>query len=95
MNELGPQYSDKRDAAAGVLPDTMNPLLMIFLPTLEISSSTIKWINYVPTFKSVIMHEFLHLCGDVKTPQKEIVDGVIRHTKIGTEALEKLERRRY
>ncbi len=94
MNELGPQYSDKRDVAAGVLPDAMNPVLMIFLPTLEISGSTITWINYVPTFKSVITHEFLHLCGDVKTPEKEIVDGVIRHTKIGTEALERLERRK-
>ena len=36
------------------------------------------------------MHEFLHLCGDVKTPKKDIVDGVIRHTMVGTEALKNL-----
>jgi hypothetical protein len=95
MNELGPQYSDKRDVAAGVFfLDTMNPVLVIFLPTLEVSGLTITWKNYATTFKSVIIHEFLHLCGDVKTPTKEIVDGVIRHTRIGSEALENLKRRK-
>jgi hypothetical protein len=38
----------------------------------------------------VIIHEFLHLCGEVKTPSPDIVDGVIRHTMVGTIAIEPL-----
>jgi hypothetical protein len=64
---------------------------MIFLPTLEIINSTITWTHRPMTsFKSVIIHEFLHLCGDAESPTRDIVDGVIRHTKVGTEAIEAL-----
>jgi hypothetical protein len=91
LNELYPQYLDRRNVAAAVFPGPMNPVLMIFLPTLEVNGLTITWTNFATTFKSVIMHEFLHLCGDVKTPTRDIVDGVIRHTRIGTQALENLE----
>ena len=42
------------------------------------------------SYKSIIIHEFLHLCGDIESPTRPIVDGVIRHTKIGTEAIEPL-----
>jgi hypothetical protein len=63
---------------------------MVFLPTLQVTNSTITWIHSKTSFKSVIIHEFLHLCGDVESPTTEIVDGVIRHTKVGTEAIEPL-----
>lgn len=90
IDELYPQYSANSNAAAGVLyGDPMNPKLMIFLPTLEVTNSTITWTHRNRTsFKSVIIHEFLHLCGEVKTPTRDIIDGVIRHTMVGTEAIE-------
>jgi hypothetical protein len=86
------QYSNNREAAAAVPSgDPMNPKLMIFLPTLEVINSTITWTHRpMISFKSVIIHEFLHLCGEVKTQTRDIVDGVIRHTMVGTEAIESL-----
>jgi hypothetical protein len=57
---------------------------------LEISNPIVRWINYKQTFQQVIIHEFLHLCGEVETAQRKIVDGVIRHTMIGTKAIEPL-----
>ena len=61
---------------------------MIFLPMLEVANSTITWTHQPGTsFRSVIIHEFLHLCGEVKTPSRDIVDGVIRHTMVGTKAI--------
>jgi hypothetical protein len=60
----------------------MNPKLMIFLPTLEVINSTITWTHRLKTsFKSIIIHEFLHLCGDVESPTRKIVDGVIRQVE--------------
>jgi hypothetical protein len=71
--------------------DLQNPILHIFLPTLEVKDSTITWPHRpAVSFTSIIIHEFLHLCGEVKTPQRGIVDGVVRHTMIGTEAIEPL-----
>jgi hypothetical protein len=80
------------DACAAVnVQDPQNPLLYVFLPTLEVINSTIIWTHRPMTsFKSVMIHEFLHLCGEVETPTRKIVDGVIRHTKIGTEAIDPL-----
>jgi hypothetical protein len=61
---------------------------MIFLPTLEITDSVITWTHRPDVlYKSIMIHEFLHLCGDIESPTTEIVDGVIRHTKVGTEAI--------
>jgi hypothetical protein len=58
---------------------------------LEIINSTIIWTHRPKTsFKSVMIHEFLHLCGEVETPTRKIVDGVIRHTMVGREAIEPL-----
>jgi hypothetical protein len=94
IDVLDPQYSNNRETAAATVlnpADPKNPKLMIFLPTLELTSSTITWTHRPSTlFRSVIIHEFLHLCGEVKTPTRDIVDGVIRHTKVSTEAIEPL-----
>ena len=70
--------------------DPKNPNLMIFLPTLQVTNSTITLTHFKASFKSVIIHEFLHLCGDIESPTSPIVDGVIRHTKVDTEAIEPL-----
>jgi hypothetical protein len=71
--------------------DLQNPSLQVFLPTLEVKDSKIIWIHRpLTSFTSIIIHEFLHLCGEVKGPQRDIVDGVIKHTMIGTEAIEPL-----
>jgi Zn-dependent metallo-hydrolase RNA specificity domain len=83
IDALYPQYSYNRDVAAGVLSgDPTNPKLMIFLPTLEVAGSLIKWTNYRETFKQVIIHEFLHLYGDLR---KGVVDGRIRHNHSASE----------
>jgi hypothetical protein len=87
------RYSSNPKAAAITVVNTVdpkNPNLVIFLPTLEVANSTITWTNFMTPFKSVIIHEFLHICGDIESPTAEIVDGVIRHTKVGTEAIEPL-----
>jgi hypothetical protein len=79
------------DVAAGVLPHPTDPILYVFLPTFKIKDSTIVWTHRPSTsFISIIIHESLHLCGEVETAQRKIVDGVIRHTMIGTEAIEPL-----
>jgi hypothetical protein len=80
------------DACAAVnFQDPQNPILYVFLPTLEVINSTIIWTHRpMISFKSVMIHEFLHLCGEVETPTRKIVDGVIRHTKVGTEAIDPL-----
>jgi hypothetical protein len=63
----------------------MNPKLMIFLPTLEVKNSSITWKHKPGTsFGSVIVHEFLHLYGDTPELRPGVVDGVIRHTNVGT-----------
>jgi hypothetical protein len=72
------------------LSDYLNPKLEVFLPTLDVGVSTICWIGFTTTFQSVIIHEFLHLCGDIETPFNKIRDGLIRHTWIGTEAITNL-----
>ena len=92
IDTIYPQYTANREAAAGVLSgDAMNPKLMIFLPILEVTNSTITWTHRPGiSYKSIIIHEFLHLCGEVKAPTRDIVDGVIRHTKVGTEEIEPL-----
>jgi hypothetical protein len=91
MDTLNSEYAPNHDAAAGVLPHPSDPILMIFLPTLEVEGLKITW-RHRPstTFRSIIIHEFLHLCGEVKTPQRDIIDGVIRHTMVGREAIEPL-----
>ena len=86
---LDPQ-SNREVRASVDYADPENPKLMIFLPTLKVTNSTITLTHFKKSFKSVIIHEFLHLCGEVKTPTHDIVDGVIRHTKVGTEAIEPL-----
>jgi hypothetical protein len=94
IDALNPQYSNNREAAAATIvnsADPTNPNLMIFLPTLEIVNSMITWTHRPTTsFKSVIIHEFLHLCSDIPSPTNKIVDGVIRHTMVGTEAIASL-----
>lgn len=94
IDVLDPQYADNCEAAAATAvnpADPMNPKLMIFLPTLEVTNSTITWTHRPKTsFKPVIIHEFLLQGGDVKSATREIVDGLIRHTKVGTEAIEPL-----
>ena len=90
IDRLDPTKSP--DACSAVDPqDLQNPMLYVFLPTLEITNSTIIWTHRPKTsFKSVMIHEFLHLCGEVETPTRKIVDGVIRHTMVGREAIEPL-----
>ena len=86
-------YSSNRETPALTVvnpADPKNPNLMIFLPALELINSTITLKRLKTSFKSIIIHEFLHLCGDIKTPMRDIVDGIIRHTKVGTEAIEPL-----
>ena len=91
IDVLDPLYSNNRDAAAGVPSgDPINPKLMIFLPTLEVNGSLIKWTNYRETFQQVIIHEFLHLYGDVPALRQGVVDGRIRHNMVGTGAIEPL-----
>jgi hypothetical protein len=94
IDVLDPRYSNNRKTPAATEfnpADPENPKLMIFLPTLEVINSTITWIHGPKTLlKSVIIHEFLHLCGDVKSSTRDIVDGVIRHTRVGIEAIEHL-----
>ena len=98
VDAIFPEKKNNRNAAAAVsFPnispseiDLQNPILHVFLPTLEVSGLIIRWTDYKETFQQAIIHEFLHLCGEVKTPQRDIVDGVIRHTMIGPEAIEPL-----
>jgi len=93
LDALYPQQSANREAAAGVPSggDPMNPKLMIFLPTLEVKNSSITWKHKPGTsFGSVIVHEFLHLYGDTPELRPGVVDGVIRHTDVGTEAIRNL-----
>ena len=93
MNILDSVSSHNPKVAAQVitnLSDRLNPKLEVFLPTLDVKGSTINWIGFTTTFQSVIIHEFLHLCGDIQTPFNEIRDGLIRHTWIGTEAITNL-----
>lgn len=88
VDALDLTYAANHDAAAGVLPHPTDPILMIVLPTQKVNGSTIIWINRPSTsFRCIITHEFLHLCGEVKTSQGDIVDGVIRHTMVGWEAI--------
>lgn len=91
IDVLYPQYSGNRDAAVGVPSgDPINPKLLVFLPTLEVNGSLIKWTNYRETFQQVMIHEFLHLYGDVPGLRHGVVDGRIRHNMVGTEAIEHL-----
>jgi hypothetical protein len=86
-----PQYSGNMDVAAGVPSGgPINPKLLVFLPTLQVNGSLIKWTNYRETFRQVIIHEFLHLYGDVSGLRRGVVDGRIRHNMIGTGAIEPL-----
>ena len=71
-------------AAAEVVTTYPNPSLDIFLPTLNVQNSKIKWNNYLDTFETIIVHEFLHLFGDIQK------DGVIRHNWVPTKALSNL-----
>ena len=65
IDVLDPRYSNNREAPAVVDPaDPKNPNLIIFLPMLKVTNSTITW-TYIPTIslRSIIIHEFLHICG--------------------------------
>ena len=87
--------NDRYTPAAVNFQDLINPVLVIFLPTLEVRGSTITWAHgSMMPFRSIIMHEFLHTCGDVPGLGEGLIDGVIRHTMIGIEALENLSSRR-
>lgn len=70
--------------AAETYPTYPNPSLKIFLPSLNITNLKIKWNNYVDSFESIIVHEFLHLYGDIQK------DGVIRHNWMPANALSNL-----
>ena len=87
IDELNPIYTGNHYAAAGVHPDLLNPALYVFLPTLELQGQRIVWSGFVNTFQSVLAHEYLHICGDVPQFSPGVIDGVIRHTWIGTEAM--------
>lgn len=88
IEQLNPIYSSNHDAAAGVQPDPVNPILYVFLPTLEVNGQIIRWTNYRETFQQVIIHEFLHLCSDVPNLRQGVVDGRVRHNIIGINAVE-------
>ena len=62
--------------------DPQNLILCVFLPTLKVDGSVITWTNHSETFQQVMIHEFLHLCGDTPNQRKGVVDGIIRHNII-------------
>jgi hypothetical protein len=68
----------------------MNPMLIIYLDILEVRNSAINWIGFSASFESIIYHELLHACGDSPVLRNEVQDGVIRHTKICSEAINNL-----
>jgi hypothetical protein len=70
--------------------DPPNPVLSVFLPTLELNGSTIKWTFHKDTFHQFMIHEFLHLCGDSPTQREDVVDGIIRHNIVAFNAIEPL-----
>lgn len=70
--------------------DPMNPVLTIYLKILEANDSTIIWTGFSDSFESIINHELLHCCGDSPLLNRDIYDGVIRHTMVGNEAISNL-----
>jgi hypothetical protein len=84
VNILNSVSNINPNRAAETVTTYPNPSLEIFLPTLNVQNSKIKWNNYVDTFESIIVHEFLHLFGDIQK------DGVIRHNWVPTKALSNL-----
>jgi hypothetical protein len=67
--------------------DPLNPILLLFLKTLEIKNSGIFWKGTSITFESIVNHELLHACGDSPILRQGVIDGVIRHTMVCNEAI--------
>lgn len=92
INILDSKDDSNPEGAANVttfLNDPLNPILRIFLPALNV---IIRWINFEEPFITVIIHEFLHISGDVPHLRQGVVDGRIRHNMVGTKAIERLIR---
>lgn len=73
--------------------DMPNPKIMLYLPAFDVSDSKIAWIGFEDPFRTIIVHEFLHCCGDIPELRPGLVDGLIRYNKIGTEAFNNLEKK--
>jgi hypothetical protein len=73
--------------------DLTNPKIMLYLQAFDVSDSKITWIGFKESFQTVIIHEFLHCCGEIPELRPGLVDGLIRHNKIGTEAFNNLEKK--
>jgi hypothetical protein len=69
--------------------NTRNPLIWIYLPTLEIRDSMIIWTGFRDTFDTLILHEFLHTCGE-PSPEGGVPDSIIRLNHIGEIAIRNL-----
>jgi hypothetical protein len=67
-----------------------NPLLTIYLKSMEVIDSKITWKGSSISLQSIINHELLHACGDSPILRSEIHDGVLRHTMVCNEAINNL-----
>lgn len=89
INTMDSSKSPDASSAVNDL-DPRNPILYVFLPTLEITGPIIRWTNYRETFQQIIIHEFLHLYGDSPNQRQGVVDGRIRHNIVPFTAIEPL-----
>ena len=73
-------------ASQNYLSTTKDSLITIFLQPLNVVGSSVVLRELSGSFDCIVYHELIHACGDAPELRK-IVDGVIRHTLVGCEAV--------